>query len=202
MWMSLVSPSLETGFVYHFPGITVQRQRIKSEQSGSAGPPGAGIRTQLRWAHGRIDTFPCGCWAIERFQLAVVVKWLFSILGTGASILSPKRCLVRCTMAQKPRCRECCRAVDGPGPAPKLSGTHRHPISQSSVIMTHFSFGGDRRFCHVIFVWSKLNCPHPYFFYIRHIVYYSMELQSYESVTVCCLLQLPDCDQALFHGNL
>ncbi|XP_041796609.1 collagen alpha-1(XXVI) chain isoform X3 [Chelmon rostratus] len=48
MWMSLVCPSLGTGFVYHFPGITVQRQRIKSEQSGSTGPPGTGSRTQLR----------------------------------------------------------------------------------------------------------------------------------------------------------
>ncbi|XP_070762178.1 collagen alpha-1(XXVI) chain [Enoplosus armatus] len=48
MWMSLVCSSLGTGFVYHFPGITVQRQRIKSEQSGSTGPPGTGSRTQLR----------------------------------------------------------------------------------------------------------------------------------------------------------
>ncbi|XP_069562444.1 collagen alpha-1(XXVI) chain [Brachyistius frenatus] len=48
MWISLVCPSLGTGFVYHFPGITVQRQRIKSEQSGSTGPPGTGSRTQLR----------------------------------------------------------------------------------------------------------------------------------------------------------
>lgn len=163
MWMSLVSPSLETGFVYHFPGITVQRQRIKSEQSGSAGPPGAGIRTQLRWAHGRIDTFQCGCWAIKRFELAVVVKLLFSILGTGASILSPKRCLVRCTMAQKPRCRECCRAVDGPGPAPKLSGTHRHPISQSSVIMTHFLIWGRQEVLSCHFCLVKIKSPHPYF---------------------------------------
>ncbi|XP_054868051.1 collagen alpha-1(XXVI) chain isoform X3 [Amphiprion ocellaris] len=48
VWISLVCPSLGTGFVYHFPGITVQRQRIKSEQSGSTGPPGTGSRTQLR----------------------------------------------------------------------------------------------------------------------------------------------------------
>ncbi|XP_070685177.1 collagen alpha-1(XXVI) chain [Pempheris klunzingeri] len=48
MWISLVCPSLGTGFVYHFPGITVQRQRIKSEQSGNTGPPGTGTRTQLR----------------------------------------------------------------------------------------------------------------------------------------------------------
>ncbi|XP_028275911.1 collagen alpha-1(XXVI) chain [Parambassis ranga] len=48
VWISLVSPSLGTGFVYRFPGITVQRQRIKSEQSGSTGPPGTGSRTQLR----------------------------------------------------------------------------------------------------------------------------------------------------------
>lgn len=50
IWISLVCPSLGTGFVYHFPGITVQRQRIKSEQSGStAGPPGTRSSTQLRW---------------------------------------------------------------------------------------------------------------------------------------------------------
>lgn len=48
VWLSLVSPSRGTGFVYHFPGITVQRQRIKSEQSGSAGPPGTGSLSQLR----------------------------------------------------------------------------------------------------------------------------------------------------------
>lgn len=48
MWICLVCPSLGTGFVYHFPSITVQRQRIKSEQSGSTGPPGTGSRTQLR----------------------------------------------------------------------------------------------------------------------------------------------------------
>ncbi|XP_026225888.1 collagen alpha-1(XXVI) chain [Anabas testudineus] len=48
MWISLVCHSLGTGFVYHFPGITVQRQRVRSEQSGSSGPPGSGSRTQLR----------------------------------------------------------------------------------------------------------------------------------------------------------
>ncbi|XP_031717054.1 collagen alpha-1(XXVI) chain [Anarrhichthys ocellatus] len=48
MWISFVCPSLGTGFVYHFPGITLQRQRIKSEQSGITGPPGTGSRTQLR----------------------------------------------------------------------------------------------------------------------------------------------------------
>ncbi|XP_034461051.1 collagen alpha-1(XXVI) chain isoform X2 [Hippoglossus hippoglossus] len=48
IWMTFVSPSVGTGFVYRFPGITVQRQRIKSEQSGSSGPPGTGTRTQLR----------------------------------------------------------------------------------------------------------------------------------------------------------
>ncbi|XP_047449501.1 collagen alpha-1(XXVI) chain [Mugil cephalus] len=47
MWISLVCPSLGTGFVYRFPGITVQRQRIKSEQSNT-GPPGTGSHTQLR----------------------------------------------------------------------------------------------------------------------------------------------------------
>lgn len=50
MWMHLVNPSLGTGFVYHFPGVTMQRQHIKSEKSGSTGPPGAGSRTQLRCA--------------------------------------------------------------------------------------------------------------------------------------------------------
>ncbi|XP_020491849.1 collagen alpha-1(XXVI) chain isoform X1 [Labrus bergylta] len=48
MWMSLVCPSLGTGFVYRFPGITVQRQRIKSEQSGNSGPPGTRSSNQLR----------------------------------------------------------------------------------------------------------------------------------------------------------
>ncbi|KAL7401390.1 hypothetical protein ABVT39_027302 [Epinephelus coioides] len=48
MWISLVGISLETGFVYHFPGITLQRQRIKSEQSGNTGSPGTRSRTQLR----------------------------------------------------------------------------------------------------------------------------------------------------------
>ncbi|KAK5868710.1 hypothetical protein PBY51_009702 [Eleginops maclovinus] len=48
MWISLVCPSLATGFVYHFPGITLQRHRIKSEQSGTTGPPGTGTRIQLR----------------------------------------------------------------------------------------------------------------------------------------------------------
>ncbi|XP_044209064.1 collagen alpha-1(XXVI) chain-like [Thunnus albacares] len=49
MWISLVCSSLGTGFVYHFPSINVQRQRIKSEQSGStAGPPGTRSSTQLR----------------------------------------------------------------------------------------------------------------------------------------------------------
>ncbi|KAG8001974.1 Macrophage receptor MARCO [Nibea albiflora] len=47
MWISLVCPSLGTGFVYRFPGITVQRQRIKSEQS--TGPPGTGSHTQLSY---------------------------------------------------------------------------------------------------------------------------------------------------------
>lgn len=48
MWINLVCPTLGTGFVYHFPGITLQRQRIKSEQSGNTGPPGTGTSTQLR----------------------------------------------------------------------------------------------------------------------------------------------------------
>ncbi|XP_061575424.1 LOW QUALITY PROTEIN: collagen alpha-1(XXVI) chain [Cololabis saira] len=48
MWISLVTPSLGTGFVYHFPGITMPRQHVKSEKSGSSGPPGTGSRTQLR----------------------------------------------------------------------------------------------------------------------------------------------------------
>lgn len=47
IWMSLVFPSQETGFIYHIPTITLQRPRIKSEQT-STGPPGTGSRTQLR----------------------------------------------------------------------------------------------------------------------------------------------------------
>lgn len=46
-----------------------------------------------------------------------------SDLGTGVSILSPKQCLVMCKTEQRPRCKECCRAVDGPDPVPKSSGT-------------------------------------------------------------------------------
>ncbi|XP_037630592.1 collagen alpha-1(XXVI) chain [Sebastes umbrosus] len=52
MWITFVCPSLGTGFIYHFPGITLQRQqRIKSEQSSSSGPPGtrsSRTSTQLR----------------------------------------------------------------------------------------------------------------------------------------------------------
>uniref|UniRef100_A0A7N8YBK1 Collagen type XXVI alpha 1 chain n=1 Tax=Mastacembelus armatus TaxID=205130 RepID=A0A7N8YBK1_9TELE len=48
MWITLVCPSLGTGFVYHFPGIALQRQRISSEQTGSTGSPGSGSRTHLR----------------------------------------------------------------------------------------------------------------------------------------------------------
>uniref|UniRef100_A0A8C7XS11 Collagen type XXVI alpha 1 chain n=1 Tax=Oryzias sinensis TaxID=183150 RepID=A0A8C7XS11_9TELE len=44
VWISLVYPSFGTGFVYRFPGITIQRQRIKSEHSSSTGPPGTGSR--------------------------------------------------------------------------------------------------------------------------------------------------------------
>lgn len=51
-----------------------------------------------------------------------------SDLGTGVSILSPKQCHVRCTMEQRPRCKECCRAVDGPDPVPKSSGTQASSI--------------------------------------------------------------------------
>nr|XP_040044268.1 collagen alpha-1(XXVI) chain isoform X1 [Gasterosteus aculeatus aculeatus] len=47
-WMSFVFPSQGTGFVYHFPGITLQRQRIGSERRGRTGPPGTGSRSQLR----------------------------------------------------------------------------------------------------------------------------------------------------------
>ncbi|XP_071377325.1 collagen alpha-1(XXVI) chain isoform X2 [Centroberyx affinis] len=46
VWICLISLSMGTGFIYHFPGVTLQR--IKSEQSGSTGPPGTGSRTQLR----------------------------------------------------------------------------------------------------------------------------------------------------------
>ncbi|XP_037533447.1 collagen alpha-1(XXVI) chain [Nematolebias whitei] len=53
MWISLVSPSLGTGFVYHFPGITVQRHHT--------GPPGSGSRNQLRnWCQHTVSrTVPC-----------------------------------------------------------------------------------------------------------------------------------------------
>ncbi|XP_061916251.1 collagen alpha-1(XXVI) chain-like isoform X1 [Entelurus aequoreus] len=45
----LFSATMGTGFVYRLPGITVQRQRIITEQSGSsAAPPGTGSRAQLR----------------------------------------------------------------------------------------------------------------------------------------------------------
>ncbi|CAG6002355.1 unnamed protein product [Menidia menidia] len=48
MWIHLMGPSLGTGFVYRFPSITMQRQRLKSEQSGTTGPPTTGSRTHLR----------------------------------------------------------------------------------------------------------------------------------------------------------
>ncbi|XP_029027332.1 collagen alpha-1(XXVI) chain isoform X2 [Betta splendens] len=46
--LGLVCSSVGTGFVYHFPGITVQRQRPGSEQSGGSGAPGSASRTHLR----------------------------------------------------------------------------------------------------------------------------------------------------------
>ncbi|XP_054650094.1 collagen alpha-1(XXVI) chain isoform X2 [Dunckerocampus dactyliophorus] len=43
------SVTMGTGFIYRLPGITVQRQRIITDQSGSnTGPPGTGSHTQLR----------------------------------------------------------------------------------------------------------------------------------------------------------
>ncbi|XP_015225707.1 PREDICTED: collagen alpha-1(XXVI) chain-like [Cyprinodon variegatus] len=42
VWIGLLHPSLETGFVYRFPGITVQRHRIHPEQSTGTGSPGTG----------------------------------------------------------------------------------------------------------------------------------------------------------------
>lgn len=46
VWISLLPHSLGTGFVYRFPGITLQRQRIHSEQSSSTGSTGAGSSTR------------------------------------------------------------------------------------------------------------------------------------------------------------
>ncbi|XP_028320562.1 collagen alpha-1(XXVI) chain [Gouania willdenowi] len=50
MWTCLVWPCLGTGFVYRIPHITVQRPRVKTEQSCSIGSPHAGTGTgsQLR----------------------------------------------------------------------------------------------------------------------------------------------------------
>lgn len=47
----------------------------------------------------------------------------FCVLGTGVSTLFPGQCPVRCIMGQKPQCRECIRAADGPDLAPVSSGT-------------------------------------------------------------------------------
>lgn len=47
---------------------------------------------------------------------------LLFFLGIGVSTLFPKQCPVRCTMGQKPQCREFYKDVDGPDPAPKSSG--------------------------------------------------------------------------------
>lgn len=155
MWISLVYPSLGTGFVYHFPGITVQRQRIKSEQSGSTGPPGTGSRTQLRWAHAdwrwRLFTAKCNpdlllvnhsfiyhvinveyIWLLSCSINNKRVVYFISALGTGVSTLFPEQCPVRCTMVQKPQCRECFRVADGLDPAPKSSGTLSYPSFQPS----------------------------------------------------------------------
>uniref|UniRef100_A0A8C6PD96 EMI domain-containing protein n=1 Tax=Nothobranchius furzeri TaxID=105023 RepID=A0A8C6PD96_NOTFU len=61
VWVSLVCASLGTGFIYHFPGISLQRPRIKSEQSRTTGPPGSGSRNQLRnWCQHTVSrTVPC-----------------------------------------------------------------------------------------------------------------------------------------------
>ncbi|XP_041733805.1 collagen alpha-1(XXVI) chain-like isoform X2 [Coregonus clupeaformis] len=45
-WICLICHSMGTGFIYQFPGVTVQR--VNSEQSVSTGSPGSGSNTQLR----------------------------------------------------------------------------------------------------------------------------------------------------------
>ncbi|MEQ2302947.1 hypothetical protein AMECASPLE_011837 [Ameca splendens] len=59
VWIGLLHPSLGTGFVYRFPGITLQRQRLHSEQSSGAGPPGPGssLRNWCQYTVSR--TVPC-----------------------------------------------------------------------------------------------------------------------------------------------
>ncbi|MEQ2199721.1 hypothetical protein XENOCAPTIV_009453 [Xenoophorus captivus] len=59
VWIGLLHPSLGTGFVYRFPGITLQRHRLHSEQSSGAGPPGPGssLRNWCQYTVSR--TVPC-----------------------------------------------------------------------------------------------------------------------------------------------
>lgn len=134
VWISLVYPALGTGFVYRFPGITIQRQRIKSEHSSSTGPPGTGSR---RCAHIRGNaSCPAGDFPS---LLPFVLRMFYSnyvstvrltktlptcILGTGVSTLFSRQWPAKCTMGQKAQCRECFRAADGPDHVPKLSGCY------------------------------------------------------------------------------
>lgn len=149
VWMSLACPSLGTGFVYHFPSITVQRQRIKSEQSGSGGPPGTGPRTQLRWAHvqssdslmsvsSKLISDTGSTKKKVHFLVSILTIYdmkSISILGIGVSTLFPKQCPVRCTTEQKPQCREFYRVVDGLDPAPKSSG-NSEPTHDETVLFS------------------------------------------------------------------
>lgn len=51
-----------------------------------------------------------------------------------------------------------------PGPCAKVIRYSQAPPSLNLLCLWHISwFGGHRRFCHVISIWSKLNRPYPYF---------------------------------------
>lgn len=65
VWIGLLHPSLGTGFVYRFPGIALQRQRIHSERGSSAGPPGAG--SSLRCAHSGGLAAICNLFCLSAF---------------------------------------------------------------------------------------------------------------------------------------
>ncbi|KAM4590437.1 uncharacterized protein col26a1 [Fundulus diaphanus] len=60
VWTALLHPSLGTGFVYRFPGITLQRQRIHPEQNTNAGPPRSGSSLVRNWCQFTVSrTVPC-----------------------------------------------------------------------------------------------------------------------------------------------
>lgn len=128
VWIGLLHPSLGTGFVYRFPGIALQRQRIHSEQGSSTGPPGAG--SSLRCAHSgglaaiyaHRSVFSCAVCFVFQLLSVRIASLLLRVLGTGVSTLLPGQCPAKYTMGLKPQCRGWCRAAGGPDRAAKSSG--------------------------------------------------------------------------------